>query len=227
MLALVAHAEAPPLDFNGVWMPTAIDPQGQRNQTWPQQPPFLPEVAAAHQDYRKRYNPIVDDAGRSCLPYGMPYQMLMVAQYPLEIVQTDDRITIIFELHNDVRRIFLDGRKRPADLLPSWMGYSIGRWEEAGRTLVIETTHMREGRMPRPHGPYLKVTEKLRFVDGGKAGRMIELAMTVDDPKTYSQPFTVKQYFRQYPNLEIGEYFCSEDLWRQNLSGHEGYIPWR
>lgn len=224
MYGLAAEV-AGPVDLTGVWMPTAISPSGERNRTWPEKPPFLPEVAAEHDEYRRNYDPVVDDAGRSCLPYGMPYQMLLVAQYPMEIVQTRDRITLIFELHNDARRIYLDGRKQPSGLLPSWMGHSIGHWED--QTLVIDTQGVREGRMPRPHSPALSVTERIRVVQSAEAGKMLELQMTVNDLLTYSTPFTVKQYFRQYPDLEIGEYFCSEDLWQQNLSGHEGYIPWR
>jgi hypothetical protein len=222
-----AMAKDAPLDLDGVWMPTVIAPDGSRNRPWPAQPPFLPEVQKAYEEYQAKVkaNPDDYDQARDCLPYGMPYQMLLVAQYPLEIVQTDDQLTIIFELHNDVRRIYMDGRATPSGLRPTFMGYSIGHWED--ETLVIETTAIRDGGMPRPHGPQFKVTERIRQITDKDGVLMLEDLMTIDDPQVYTEPFTVKTYFRQKPGLEVGEYFCSGDLWQLNLSGQERSIPWR
>ena len=214
-------------NFNGVWMPTAIGPDGQRNRTWPAEPPFLPAVKKAYDAYRAnaKIDPEDFDEERNCLPYGMPYNMLLVAQYPLEIIQTKGRMTIIFELHNDVRRIYLDGRAVPTGLRPSWMGYSTGEWD--GDTLTVTTTSVRDGSMSRPHGPHMVIRERLHLISDSTGATMLEDEMTIDDPGTYSKPFTVKNYFRQHPGLEIGEYFCSEDIWRRNLSGENTEIPWR
>ena len=152
--------------------------------------------------------------------------MLLRAQYPLEIIQTDSRITIVVELHNDVRRIFLDQRSVPVGMLPTWMGYSTGQWKN--NELMIETSHIREKGLPRPQSPRLVVREQVRVVDGGDKGEMLEWQVTIDDPLIYSEPFTVTNYYRRYPNLEVGEYFCSGDLWQQNVDGRTGdYIPWR
>jgi hypothetical protein len=216
-----------PVDLSGVWMPTAIGPDGNRNRTWPAKPPFLPPVQAAYDAYR--VHAAADeqeyDAARSCLPYIMPHPMLVVAQYPLEIVQTEGRLTMIFELHNDVRRVYLDGRTPPTGLRPTWMGYSVGRWE--GKTLVIRTTAIRDGTINYPHGPALVVTERLDLIADKDGKTMLQDELTIDDPGTYSEPFIVRNFFRQHEGLEIGEYFCSEDLWQQNLSGRDSKIPWR
>jgi hypothetical protein len=56
---------------------------------------------------------------------------------------------------------------------------------------------------------------------------MLEDEIMVDDPETYSEPFKVHNYFRHRAGVEIGEYFCSEDLWQQSLSGNKSKIPWR
>src|SRR5690606_12762528 len=125
----------------------------------------------------------------------------------------------------DVRRIYLDGRTLPSGLRPSFQGYSIGHWE--GEELVIETTHIREGGMPRPHGPQFKVTERIRQITDDKGTPMLEDVMTIDDPEVYTRPFTTRTYFRHHDGLEIGEYFCSEDLWRLTHSGQDNVIPWR
>ena len=222
-----AHAAPAPVDLTGVWMPTAIGPDGTRNRTWPAKPPYLPAVQAANDVYRARAdaNPEEYDGARSCLPYIMPRPMLVVAQYPLEIVQTEGRVTMIFELHNDVRRIYLDGRAPPTGLRPTWMGYSVGHWE--GETLVVHTTSVRDGTSDQPHGPGMTLTERLRLIADKDGKTMLEDEITVVDPGTYSAPFTVRNFFRQRAGVEIGEYFCSEDLWQQNLSGNTTKIPWR
>jgi hypothetical protein len=150
--------------------------------------------------------------------------MLTVAQYPTEIIQTEDRITILVELHNDVRRIYLDGRTPPDGLRPTWMGYSVGRWE--GQSLVVTTTAIREQGLPRPQSRDLILQERFTLIEG-QAGPMIELEITHEDPRIYSQPFTLKTYYRQYDGLEMGEYFCSEDVWRLNLDGNPSELPWR
>src|SRR5690606_38438469 len=59
-------------DISGVWMPTAIGPDGERAQVMDPDVPYLPEVREAMAAIRANYNPVVDDANRSCLPYGMP-----------------------------------------------------------------------------------------------------------------------------------------------------------
>jgi len=142
-----AGAGTASVDLSGVWMPTALGPDGKRNRTWPAKPPLLPAAQAAYDAYRvlADANPEEYDNARSCLPYIMPRPMLVVAQYPLEIVQTQQRVTVIFELHNDARRIYLDGRSPPTGLRPTWMGYSVGHWE--GDTLVVRTTSVRDGPM--------------------------------------------------------------------------------
>ncbi len=222
-----APATAASADLSGVWMPTAIGPDGNRNRTWPAKPPLLPAVQAVYDAYRVRADakPEEYDNARSCLPYIMPRPMLLVAQYPLEIVQTAERVTLIFELHNDARRIYLDGRLPPTGLRPTWMGYSVGRWE--GETLVVRTTSVRDGTIDQPHGPKLTLTERLRLIQDKDGKTMLEDEIAVDDPETYSEPFKVRNYFRQRAGVEIGEYFCSEDLWQQNLSGNTSKIPWR
>ena len=204
-----APATAASADLSGVWMPTAIGPDGNRNRTWPAKPPLLPAVQAVYDAYRVRADakPEEYDNARSCLPYIMPRPMLLVAQYPLEIVQTAERVTLIFELHNDARRIYLDGRLPPTGLRPTWMGYSVGRWE--GETLVVRTTSVRDGTIDQPHGPKLTLTERLRLIQDKDGKTMLEDEIAVDDPETYSEPFKVRNYFRQRAGVEIGEYFCS------------------
>ena len=70
-----------------------------------------------------------------CLPLGIPL-VTMLAEVS-KIVQTPGLIVIMLELNNGYRQVYTDGRKLPADPSPSWLGYSVGRWEED--TLVVDT----------------------------------------------------------------------------------------
>lgn len=212
-------------ELAGVWMPTVIGPNGERNQVWPTELPMKPETLEQLKTYQANYNAVEDDAGRSCLPYGMPQQMLLAAQYPLEIIETKERITILFELHNEVRRIYLDETRHPDGLVPAWMGHSIGHWQD--KALQVETVAAHSGGMPRPHGPRMTVSETYRGIDGGERGPMLELEMTIVDPDFYTTPIVLHHYFRRYEGLEVGEYFCSEDLWRLNYDNIGTDIPWR
>jgi len=218
-------AESTVPDISGVWMPTAIGPDGERTRVLGDNVPYLPAITEAIAQFRANYNPVVDDASRSCLPYGMPRQMMVRAQYPMEVIQTDTAITLIFELHNDTREIHMDRRSFPQGLLPTWMGYSVGAWD--GTELHVETRSMREHGYPDPQSPALRVQERVRLVDSEQAGTMLEWELTLFDPLTYSAPVVARNYFRRYPGLQMGEYFCSEDLWRQNLDGRSENIPWR
>ena len=226
LLAVVAQADSgQPVDISGIWMPTVFAPDGSRTQRYPEPMPYLAKVQAGREAFRANYNAEVDDINRSCLPYGMPQQMLGRAQYPFEFIQTPGRLTILTELHNDLRRIYLDGRKAPEGLLPSWMGFSVGHWEKD--ELIIVTTDLREKSYPNPQSTEVVITERYRLVDSDDAGQMLELRLTIEDPNVFSQPVEARNYFRRYPDVQMGEYFCNEDLWRQNLDGREDAIPWR
>src|SRR5881296_649854 len=119
---------------------------------------------------------------------GVPRILFVI--WPFEIIHIPGRILMFFEGQHTIREIWMDGRKIPDDPDPRWYGYSVGKWE--GDTLVVETTGF------RPEGEWLdvvgatltdaaKVTERYRRVNYGN----LELEVTVDDPKTYTKPWTV------------------------------------
>ena len=107
------------------------------------------------------------------------------------------------------RQIFTDGRPLPVDPQPSWVGYSTGKWE--GDTLVIQTSGFRDGLWLDANGSPLtesgKITERLRRVNFGK----LEIEITVDDPKAYTSPFTVKLTQLLAPDTDLLDYYCIEN----------------
>ncbi len=215
-----ASAQAAPPDISGIWMP-----ETKRTEQLPRPLPFTPKVQTEVDLARKTYDEHLDDAGRNCLPYGMPQSMLGTAAYPHEIIQHGDRVTMLFELHMGVRRIFVDGRKIPADAMRTRMGYSIGRWE--GQTLVVETAALAPQTSGFRRSERMRITERFELLNE-PAGKALRVQVTIDDPETYTRPLTVNKYYKYGSGeFEMGEYFCTEDLWQQLYSGNESRIPWR
>jgi hypothetical protein len=142
-----------------------------------------------------------------CKPTGVP--AVNTIPLPYKIVQMPNLILILYEENTSFRQIFLDGRKPIQDAEPRWMGYSTGKWE--GDTLVIDTIGFNDkhwlDRMGHPHSDALHLTERIRRRDFGH----LEIAMTINDPKTYAKPFTYTQTLTLVPEEDLLEYFCSEN----------------
>ena len=97
----------------------------------------------------------------------------------------------------------------PPDPDPSWLGYSIGKW--TGDTFVVETVGFNDkgpvDMMGHPRSESLHLTESFRRRDFGH----LEVQMTIDDPKTYTKPVTIRVNHRLRPDTELIESFCAED----------------
>ena len=129
---------------------------------------------------------------------------------PRKIIWSPKQIVILYEGNGGVRQIFTDGRALPPnDAQPWWFGYSTGKW--AGDTLVVETRGFRDGGWLDVNGSPLTeagtMTERFRRVNMGT----LELELTVDDPKAYTRPWTVKVTQRLMPDDELIEFVCQEN----------------
>jgi hypothetical protein len=148
-----------------------------------------------------------DDPGQfKCLPQG-PRATYGGAGWG-RIIQTPSLIAILFE-NLSYRQIFLDGRALPDDLHPSFMGYSVGRWE--GDTLVVESRGFKDTIWldfgGHPHTEDLRIVERFRRTDFGH----IELKATFEDPKAYNKPWTIEVKVEFMPDTEMLEYVCNEN----------------
>ena len=124
----------------------------------------------------------------------------------VRIVQSPTEVVLSYEMVHDTRVIPLDGRPHVGSGIRQYMGDSRGRWE--GDTLVVETTNFTDKTSigGPPHSHKLKLTEWLTRVDP----QMIDYRLRVDDPATYSAPFTVRLTITQQPGYELYEYSCHE-----------------
>jgi hypothetical protein len=149
-----------------------------------------------------------DNPEAMCLPMGIVQFHTQGA--PRKLIQTPDVLVILYEASMGLRQVFTDGRTAPADdPQPWWYGYSIGHWE--GDTLVVETTGLRDDGgldiFGTPLTDAAKVTERFRRPSYGK----LEIDVTIDDPKVYTQPWTVRVNQRIMPDQELIEFVCNEN----------------
>lgn len=203
LLSVGALAQEKPIE--GIW-----EPDPRRSERFPSPPPFTPEGKRIVDEWRASHDPEVDDPGKFCQAPGMPSQALGGASYPLEIVVSARQVTILMELHQQNRRIYLDQAEHPARPFPQRNGHSIGRWD--GDTLVVDTvaiTAIPFGSVP--HSDRVHVVERIQAVDDGAA---LLNEVTITDPVMYTQPVTVRQYYKAAPpGARMLEYECTEGMW--------------
>ena len=148
-----------------------------------------------------------DSMEAQCLPLG-PAAVTGTAFFEVKFIQTPSLIAILLQ-DLTYRQIHLDGRQLPKDPNPSWMGYSVGRWD--GDTLVVETNGFTERSWldydGHPHTEALRMTERYRRRDFGH----LDVEVTFDDPGAYTRPWTVSVPLELFPDTELLEYVCREN----------------
>jgi hypothetical protein len=176
--------------------------------------PFQPWAEKLYNE--RRANMGKDDPEARCMPQGVP--KVNTLPYPFKIYTTPQAVVILYEMYYLHRQIFTDGRLFPKVFeSPSWMGYSIGKWE--GDDFVVETAGFNDqmwmDTFGHPHTDALHVTERFHRKDFGH----MEVRATIDDPKAYTKPWsaTIKQHL--LPDTELLEFVCEKNLDPQHLVG--------
>jgi hypothetical protein len=213
---------AAPFDLSGVWMndntldermkregrkrQTAEELRGPTTSTAPAAPPLTPAYLAIYERMRADAAKTAEGA-EPCEWPGMP--TIMTYPYPFEVLSTPGRITFIFEVESQVRRIFLDRQKHldPDDLDPSYNGDSIGHWE--GQTLVIDTIGFNTRRPVRglPHSEQMHIVERITPLDANTIRNQI----TITDPAAFTKPIVLDVQYSRRPDWRIREYSCEEN----------------
>lgn len=149
----------------------------------------------------------LDDPVERCFPAGALRNH--AAPTYKKIVQVPGLLVILDEFNAGYRQIFTDGRPLPADPQPSWNGYSSAKWD--GDTLVVDTNGFRDGLWLDVRGAPItdaaRATERFRRVNYGN----LEIEITVDDPKAYTKPWTVKVNQFIVLDTELLDYVCLEN----------------
>jgi hypothetical protein len=200
-------------DISGIWMSTPprrvggpndslLDPPDKRKPDSAAVVPFLPEAEARYKSANE-----ADSPSTRCLPPGISGLMLAPI-YPMAILQTPGRVVVIHEFMNTVRWIYTDGQGHPKDLDPTWLGNSVGKWE--GDTLVVDTIGFNDKSWLDLHG--MTHSDELHTVERfHRRGAVLEYSLTIEDPKTFSRPWTVHMDYEFKPDWKIAEYLCAEN----------------
>jgi len=210
-------------DFNGLWRGA---PTGGRGNPAPVAPPGTPPIAqfanigrgypgglpiqpwAADLLAKRLADNSKDNPEAFCLPMGL--MQFHTQGFPRKFIQTPKLLVILYEASSGIRQIFTDGRKLPDnDPQPWFYGYSVGHWE--GDTLVVESNGFRDDTWLDINGTPMtdkaKMTERFRRVSYGR----MEIDITVDDPKAYTKPWTVRHNQVLMPDQELIEFICEEN----------------
>jgi poly(3-hydroxybutyrate) depolymerase len=200
-------------DWNGLW-------ERGGDIVWDDRVPFKagePELPPFNPDYLKEYQARRAEMRADALAgrprtfrgaglYGsMPAMMIML--FPMDI-QINRNEVVIMSANGGAREIYTDGRLHPDNALPSSKGHSIGHWE--GKTLVVDTCCIRaDTRLPGGggHSDQMHVTERFWAPDA----KTLKDAITVEDPKAFTKPWTTEKTYYRRPDWEQVEYDPEEN----------------
>jgi hypothetical protein len=210
-------------DFTGIWdrqnpaaQPTARTGGSAQSPTGPQfagqAPPIKPEFKAAYDAEVKR---LADAEARGepdtsqntmCLPQGMPAMMLAI--FPMEVIQTPKQVTIIEEAFTQVRRLYIgEDPPKVEDAEPGFYGHSGAKWD--GDTLVAETVGLKKNVLYRnvPHSENLRIHERIKMLDADH----FEDEITYVDPQYLTGPWTWKWTYQRRNGYKMLEYVCEDN----------------
>ena len=194
-------------DLSGFWLPEN-EVKYLLNLAADMKQEEIPLKPAAREIYNQRIATNgTAHPGVSCLPSGIPEKDSIPDG--LKLVQTEDLTLLLHESRTIYRQIFTDGRSLPKDAQPMWMGYSVGRWDKD--TFVVETIGQNGKTWLDMKG--LPGTEALRVTERfsrPRIGRM-DVEVTIDDPESYTKPWTVHLVWRLLPDTDLIESICEEN----------------
>jgi hypothetical protein len=166
--------------------------------------PLTPEGAEI---FRRNTQPGVVGPNLRCMPDGVPHADLLPE--PFKLIQMPGEILILYEVETIFRQIFTDGRKFPADPSPTWLGYSVAKWD--GDTLVIDTMGFNDlswlDARGHGHSEQMRVEERFHRRDYGH----LELTVTIRDPKVFTAPVTFNVVEQLLPDTDVFEHICNEN----------------
>ena len=186
-----------PFDMTGTW--TATQELDFRKYTM--------ALTPAGQEWLEEYLPYYDQPDVRCTSIGLP--ALATYSFPFEVIESNNRLTMIYEYQGKVRRIWTDGRD-PGDFVPpSRMGHSLGRWD--GNTLVVETNHL-EKTVRDFRGELISenatIEERYTLSDDGST---LNAVITVYDPENYERPPVRRRQWQRNNAADIFPYTCDPD----------------
>jgi len=148
-----------------------------------------------------------DDPHNRCQPDNYP-RVYWLPHFT-KIFQVPGELLMLNEWNAQFRQIYTDGRPFPEFMHPIYSGYSIGKWE--GDTFVITTKGFRESEWLDTAGnPITDAATMIERITRPNYGTL-NLAITIDDPKAYTKPFTIDMNMKIMIDTQMIEEFCLEN----------------
>ena len=192
------RARPDPVDLSGIWTPA----QGIDFRK------YSMDLTPSAQEWLDGYMFHYDQPNVRCVSPGI-VAMVAWGGYPMEILETKDRLTILYEVENSVRRIFMDGRPPHEYMPPSSMGYSNGYWD--GQTLVVQTKLIAANVRDFRGEPVSDDAEMLERYSLSEDGQTLSAIIELHDPVNYQQPPIRRRQWVRNPETEIFPYECDPD----------------
>ena len=149
----------------------------------------------------------IDDPTGLCLPAGIP-RAVMLGLFPQQFIQTPTQIVILYEYMSVFRVIPFD-EKHPEDLIPSYMGHSVARWD--GDTLVVDVIGFNDKTWLAGTGTFhtdaLHFTERYTRVDRDR----IDYEVTMEDSNVLTKPWTLRSSLMLREGTRLQEMVCAEN----------------
>jgi hypothetical protein len=202
------------LGGTGLWSPKWV--QDWADTTYVEKAVEVPFTAAGSAKFQERRATLSkDDPEGYCMPPGVP--RYTGTPYPFQIVQLKDRVLIMHESMHGYRIVLLkdanDPKKHPApeQLNPTWLGHSVGWYEDDGKTLVVDTVgfngHTWLDYVGHPISEDLHVVERFTRPNYGT----LHYQATIEDKQMYTKPWTSSFTIPWKEGLELFEYICNEN----------------
>ncbi len=176
--------------------------------------PDISNITAAGRAVMDEYDHASDDILRCLIDWG---RLNTVSGFPMEMIVSENQVTILYEYNHTVRRVFLDQTEFPADYPPSLVGYSIGHWEDD--TLVVETRNLLPGWINMEGvAPYTDAAVATERFTLDPERQVLTVERTLVDPNYYSSPVTWTTVYTpaEYP---VYPYDCTIGSYGSSLAG--------
>jgi hypothetical protein len=193
-----------PVDISGIWKPAPGVDIRKYSMT------LTPKAQAWHDGYLMHY----DQPNVRCISPGI-VAMVAWGGYPFEVLESDQRLTFLYEVDSEVRRIFLDGREPPPYYPGSGMGFSTGRWE--GSALVIETTNLAPNVRDFRGEPISENARMEEVYTVSEDGQRLSAVITLHDPENYERPPVRRRAWVRDAHTEIYPYECDPDSFYRQM----------
>ena len=211
-------------DLRGMWL--RLDSKTEQLKTTEgTAPPYTKEAAAkqaARLEATRAGSPYINPAAL-CRAPGFLWD-LGISYFPLRVMQDDNKVVFIFDRFHAIWRIALN-QKQASTVTPTYMGHSVGHWE--GDVLVVDTTGLRDGLWIDESGSFVSSAAHItsRITKNAQRGELV-IVHTIDDPKTYTQPWSTRQRIKWRPDYSVlSEHDCEESSGSVNDAKEYGFRP--